>query len=352
MRPVITPAEMGEADRRTVAAGTPEAVLVERAGSAVARAALRMLGGTYGRRVVVVCGRGNNGADGAVAARRLRSRGVGVDELDLADGVAPLVLSRALGRADLAIDGMFGTGFRGALEGDAAIVGRALADAGIPTLAIDIPSGVDGTTGEVRGEAVRAHETVCFAALKPGLLFEPGRAHAGRVHVADLGINVGSSRLHVLEVADLRLPRRARDGHKWSAGAFVVGGSTGLAGAPLLAAHAAARCGAGMVVCGVPGADAAARASGSELVSRALPATPDGALDTDAADSVLAEIERFRVLAIGPGLGRDARTQAAVRRLVAECPVPIVVDADGLNALASAGGGRRPRARVVARTRR
>ena len=334
MRPVVTPAEMGEADRRTVAAGTPEAVLVERAGSAVARAALRMLGGTYGRRVVVVCGRGNNGADGAVAARRLRSRGVGVDELDLADGVAPLVLSRALGRADLAIDGMFGTGFRGALEGDAAIVGRALADAGIPTLAIDIPSGVDGTTGEVRGEAVRAHETVCFAALKPGLLFEPGRAHAGRVHVADLGINVGSSRLHVLEVADLRLPRRARDGHKWSAGAFVVGGSTGFAGAPLLAAHAAARCGAGMVVCGVPGADAAARTSGSELVSRALPATPDGALDTDAADSVLAEIERFRVLAIGPGLGRDARTQAAVRRLVAECPVPIVVDADGLNALA------------------
>jgi hydroxyethylthiazole kinase-like uncharacterized protein yjeF len=340
VRPVVTPAEMGEADRRTISAGTPEEVLVERAGGAVARHALRVLGGTYGRRVTVVCGRGNNGADGMVAARHLRTQGIGVDELVLAEGVASPALRRALARADLAIDGMFGTGFRGELEGDAAIVAAALAEAGIPTLAIDIPSGVDGTTGEVRGVAIRARETVCFAALKPGLLFEPGRGHAGRVHVVDIGVHLSgigteSSQLHVLEVSDLHLPRRAPDGHKWSAGALVVGGSTGMAGAPLLASHAAARCGAGMVVCGVPGADAAARASGSELVSRALPATPEGNLDAGAADAVLAGIERFRVVAIGPGLGRDASTQAAVRRLAAECPVPIVIDADGLNALAA-----------------
>jgi len=107
-----------------------------------------------------------------------------------------------------------------------------------------------------------------------------------------------------------------------------------MAGAPLLAAHAAARCGAGMVVCGVPGADAAARASGSEVVTRALPATPEGALDAGAAAAVLAGIERFRAVAIGPGLGRDAQTQTAVRRLVSECALPIVVDADGLNAIA------------------
>ena len=339
MQPVVTPAEMGEADRYTIASGTPEEVLVERAGRAVARHALRLLGGTYGRRVMVVCGRGNNGADGVVAARYLRARGIGVDELVPADAGSP-AFRRAVSRADLAIDGMFGTGFRGALEGDAAIVAQALARADTPTLAIDIPSGVDGATGEVRGGAVRAHETVCFAALKPGLLFEPGRAHAGRVHVADIGIRVAdigtvSPRLHVLDVSDLRLPRRAPDGHKWSAGAFVVGGSTGMAGAPLLASHAAARCGAGMVVCGVPGADAAAHASGSELVTRALPATPEGALDAEAAEAVLADIERFRVVAIGPGLGRDARTQTAVRRLVSECAIPIIVDADGLNALAA-----------------
>jgi len=120
VQPVVTPAEMGEADRETISSGTPEAVLVERAGSAVARHALRMLGGTYGRRVVVVCGRGNNGADGGVAARHLRRRGIGVDELALVDGVGEPALRRALARADLAIDAMFGTGFRGALEGDAA----------------------------------------------------------------------------------------------------------------------------------------------------------------------------------------------------------------------------------------
>ena len=334
MQPVVTPAEMGEADRRTIAAGTPEAVLVERAGSAVGRHALRMLGGTYGRRVLVVRGKGNNGADGAVAARYLRTRGIGVDELALADGIDAIALARALGRAHLAIDAMFGTGFRGELDGDAARVASALAAAEVPTLAVDIPSGVDGKTGEARGEAVRAEETVCFAALKPGLLFEPGRSRAGRVHVAEIGVEPGSTALHVLERSDLALPRRGIEGHKWLAGALVVGGSTGLAGAPLMASHAAARSGAAMVVCAVPGAAAAARASGTEVVTRALPATPDDALDAGAADAVMADVERFRAVAIGPGLGRDARTQTAVRRVVAQCPLPIVVDADGLNALA------------------
>ncbi len=337
MLPVVTPAEMAEADRRTILAGTAENALVERAASAVARRALVMLGGAYGRRVVVVCGKGNNGADGLVAARRLRARGVGVDVFALASGVDAPAWRRALDRADLAIDAMFGTGFRGALEGDAAMVARSLAASDVATLAIDIPSGVDGNTGEVIGESVRAHATVTFAALKPGLLFEPGRAHAGAIEVVDIGIDVACDRgtpLAVLEPADVFAPRRAAIGHKWSAGAYVVGGSAGMAGAPLMAAHAAARCGAGMVVLGVPGADAAARASGTELVVRALPATSTGALDAAAASAVLDGIERFHALAIGPGLGRDERTQAAVRGLVAECPVAIVVDADGLNALA------------------
>jgi len=340
VHPVVTPAEMGEADRRTISAGTPEAVLVERAGAAVAMNALRMLGGAYGRRVVVVCGRGNNGADGVVAARRLRARGVGVDVFMPADGVAEPALCRALARAHLAIDAMFGTGFHGALAGDAALVAHAFAESAVPTLAVDIPSGVDGATGAVEGAAVRADETVCFAALKPGLLFEPGRTCAGRVHVVDIGIDAtrawsGSSQLHVLELSDLRLPRRAPDAHKWSAGVLIVGGSTGMAGAPVMAGHAAARSGAGMVVCGLPGPDAAARAGGSELVTRALAMTAGGGLAAGAADEVLADAKRFRAIAVGPGLGREDETQAAVRRLVAECPVPVVVDADGLNALAA-----------------
>ncbi len=334
MKGVLTPHEMAEADARAIAAGTPEAVLVERAGAAVARHAERMLAGAYGRRVVVVAGKGNNGADGIVAARRLTGRGIGVDVFELADGIDRAAFGRALARADLAVDAMFGTGFRGALAGDAAFVAGAFAEAGAPTLAVDIPSGVDGATGETGGDAVHADETVCFAAWKPGLLFEPGRGHAGRVHVVDIGIDVGQPALHVLEVADLRLPHRASDAHKWTSGALIVGGSTGMVGAPLMASHAAARCGAGMVVCALPGAEAAARASTGEIVARALPATSEGSLDADAAGVVLKDVDRFHAVAIGPGLGRDERTQAAVRQIVAECATPIVVDADGLNALA------------------
>jgi NAD(P)H-hydrate epimerase len=325
---------MGAADQRAIAAGTPEAVLVERAGAAVAHAALRMLGGAYGRRVVVACGKGNNGADGRVAGRLLRTRGIGVDVVAIDETGTVSALTRAIERADLAIDAMFGTGFRGALAGAGAAIAAAFARAGVPVLAVDIPSGVDGLTGATNGPAVRADETVCFAALKPGLLFEPGRGNAGAVEVVDIGIATEPVALHVLEVRDLALPERATDAHKWSAGALIVGGSTGMVGAPLMASHAASRCGAGMVVCALPGADAAARASRGEIVARALPATSGGALDADAAAVVLKDVERFRAVAIGPGLGRDERTQQAIRQIVAECPVTIVVDADALNALA------------------
>ncbi|GIU90191.1 MAG: bifunctional NAD(P)H-hydrate repair enzyme [Acidimicrobiia bacterium] len=346
MRPVLTPAEMAEADRRAIEGGTAFEVLVERAGRAVAAHARRILGGAYGRRVVVLCGRGNNGADGHVAARLLRAAGVGVDVFDALDAVDGI--DRAVSRADLAIDAMFGTGFRGALEGGAARAADAVA--ALPTLAVDIPSGVDGATGEVRGGAVRATETVCFAALKPGLLFEPGRSHAGRVHVVDIGIDVtfasgsGAPRLGVAERADLWLPRRDATDHKWSHALFVVGGSVGMVGAPMMVAHAAARCGAGMVVAGLPGVETARLASGSEVVVRALPATPEGSLDEDAARVVLKDAHRFHALSVGPGLGRDDRAHAAARRLVAEAPIPVVVDADALNALAVDAAALRVRA--------
>ena len=342
MKLVLTPAEMVAADQRAIAAGTPEAVLVERAGRAVALHALAVLGGTYGRRVVVVCGKGNNGADGRVAARVLRFRGVGVDELSLESGFDVAELRRVLTRADLLIDAMYGTGFHGRLDGAAEMVVNELEPANVRVLAIDIPSGVDGSTGEVAGVAVRAHETICFAAYKPGLLFEPGRGHAGRVRVVDIGIDVsiGGSldadqpQLAVLEVGDLSLPNPGADSHKWSSGCLVVGGSGGMVGAPMLASQAALRCGAGMVVCAVPGIAAAATVSGQELVARALPATPLGALAEEAADEVLKEVDRYRALVVGPGVGRDQSAQAAARRVVAEANIAIVVDADALNAIA------------------
>jgi NAD(P)H-hydrate epimerase len=143
-------------------------------------------------------------------------------------------------------------------------------------------------------------------------------------------------RLAVFDVSDLVLPEPRADAHKWSSGCLVVGGSNGMVGAPVLAGSAALRAGSGMVVCAVPGRDAAAAVSGRELVARALPATSDGSLEEDAADDVLKDLGRFRALAIGPGLGREPSAQSAVRRLVAEADVPLVIDADALNAIAVA----------------
>ncbi len=234
-------------------------------------------------------------------------------------------------RADLAIDAMYGTGFRGELTGTPAAVANQLESLGLPVLAVDIPSGVRGATGAVEFVAVRATETICFAAYKPGLLFEPGRSHAGRIEVVDIGIGVDNgATLCVLEVDDLSLPEPEPDEHKWSSGCLVVGGSNGMVGAPVLAGRAALRTGAGMVVCAVPGSNAAANVSGHELVARVLPATDDGSLDQGAADEVLEEVARYRVVAIGPGLGRDPATQAAVRAIVADAGVPLVIDADAL----------------------
>jgi NAD(P)H-hydrate epimerase len=277
-----------------------------------------------------------------VAGERLAGWGARVDRFDLArpphlsTWTRP-ELDRALCRADLAVDAMFGTGFRGTLPGDAAFAADALSSASCPVLAVDIPSGVDGLTGAVHGPAVEAEVTVCLAALKPGLVFFPGAALAGTVEVKDIGIDPGHPPpfLGLIEEADVAawLPRRPFESHKWSVGGvFVVGGSMGMTGAAMLAGRAALRAGAGIVVTGLPG-DAAVRASGGEVITRALPATADGALDEAAAKEVLDGLDRFRALVVGPGLGRAGTTVAAVRRLVAEAPVPLVLDADGLNAL-------------------
>jgi len=345
MRPVLTPAEMGEADRRTIAAGTPVDVLMERAGRAVAWAVRREMGGTYGRHAVVVCGKGNNGGDGLVTARALREWGVRVDVFTLEGGVDRQLCERALLRADAFVDAMFGTGFRGALDGDAAWVAGAADTVLGPCVAVDIPSGVNGATGTVEGAAVHASHTVTFSALKPGLVFEPGAGLAGEVQVVDIGIDLGDPQVFVPDPLDLALalPDRAPDAHKWLSGALVVGGSGGMTGAPSFVSHAAMRAGAGIVWCGVPGEEAAARASGTEVITKALPATSDGALDEPAAAEVLKAADRFRALVVGPGLGRDDRTAAAVRRIVAEAPVPLVLDADGLNALAGDVGPLRAR---------
>ncbi len=310
MIPVLTPEEMKAVDR---AAPEPLDVLVERAGAAVARTALTMLGGGYGRRVVVVAGKGNNGADGRVAADFLRGRGVRVVVVDAAEELERLPPS------DLVIDAAFGTGFRGDY--------RAPEPGGAPVLAVDIPSGVDGLTGEVGEGAVRATATLTFAALKPGLLLGAGADHAGRVSVADIGLDVSRSTIGLVEGSDVGawMPDRPRESHKWKAAIWMVAGSPGMTGAADMAARAAMRSGSGTVRLGIPGQPPAPRFP--EVIGRELPA--------EGWDAHITDLDRMKALVIGPGLGRSDATAAAVRRLLATARVPVVVDADALYALGS-----------------
>ncbi len=307
--PVVTPEEMGAID---AAAPEPVEVLIGRAGSAVCRAAVRMLGGTYGRRVVVVAGKGNNGNDGRDAARRLRRRAVRVEVVDATDAPA------ALPPADLVVDAAYGTGFRGEWTAPAT-------DA--PVLAVDIPSGVDGLTGAVGGAPLSAVRTVTFAALKPGLLLAPGAPLAGEIEVVDIGLDVASTSTHLVEAADVVgfLPHREVTGHKWQAAVRVVAGSPGMTGAAHLAAAAAFRSGAGYVTLSSPGVDVDPAAP-TEVVGRSLP-------DRGWAAAVLADADRYGALAVGPGLGTSDASVAEVRALVAAWPGPVVVDGDGLTAL-------------------
>jgi NAD(P)H-hydrate epimerase len=311
--PILTPAEMAAID---AAAPEPVEVLVGRAGAAVARAARRMLGGTYGRVVNVITGKGNNGADGRVAGELLAAAGVKVRTFAASDCPDRLPV------ADLVLDAAYGTGFRG--EWVAPGVGE------VQVLAVDIPSGVDGMTGAAIADALPAAETVTFAALKPGLIVNDGKRLAGAVTVADIGLDVSSARANVVERSDVAAWWRPRpaDAHKWTRAVRVVAGSSGMTGAASLVSSAAMRAGAGIVWLSIPG-DPQPRAELLEVVGKPCPA------EGWAAD-VATELDRFGAAVIGPGLGRRPSTGDDVRAFVGAASCPVVIDGDGLTALADA----------------
>ncbi len=306
MIPVVTPARMAEID-----AAAPEStgLLIERAGAAVARAAVEVMGGRYGRRAVVLAGPGNNGADGRAAARRLRREGVRVRVFSATD--AP----QSLPPADLYIDAGFGTG----LSRPYAPPERGRPDA--PVLAIDVPSGLDGLTGDVLGGPVwKAERTVTFAALKPGLLFGEGPASCGATTVADIGLSVGDDdgdECALFTDGDVAaLPAGTGATHKWNAAALVVAGSPGMGGAASLACSAALRSGARMVHLSAPAS--AGVASPIEVVRSEPPLAVDAS--------------RFAVCAAGPGLGTSERAAARLADALA-LGLSTVIDADGLRLL-------------------
>jgi NAD(P)H-hydrate epimerase len=313
------------------AASEPVEVLVERAGFGVARAAAGLLDGSYGKRVVVVAGRGNNGADGRAAAALLARRGMSVKVLE----AASLAAGAPLPEADLVIDAAYGTGLSRPYTPP---------DPGpAPVLAVDIPSGLSGLTGRPVGDhgeggAVRADRTVTFAAYKPGLLLGEGPELSGAVDVVDIGLGdlVGEV-AHAWLVTDhdvvRLLPARTRQTHKWVTAVGVVGGSPGMPGAPILCAHGAMKAGAGYAIVAVPGSPPGGGLPPSEYVGRSLPGADWGSV---AAESV----GRAKAVVVGPGLGPGALGPGGgtgpvtpVAHFLGATGLPVVIDADGLTAL-------------------
>jgi len=293
-------------------ARTTHGALVGLAGRRLAAHAKRILGpNPSGRRVVIVAGKGTNGADGRVAARWLGSWGCHVMVLDAA------ALPAKLPAVALVVDAAYGTGFSGAYDPP---------DPGwANVLACDVPTGVDGDTGAV-AQAVRADETVTFGAEKLGLLLGDGPDHTGRVHVEPLGLDCSRARAWLLEDGDVGLvPPRPRQGHKWTAAVLVVAGSPGMLGAAHLCATAAMRGGAGYALLASPGCAATDLPPG-EHVGRSLPAQGWEA-------EALPLLERVRAVAMGPGLGASRATAEGVAAVLAAFSGPVVLDADALTGL-------------------
>jgi hydroxyethylthiazole kinase-like uncharacterized protein yjeF len=356
MRPVLLADDVKRHDAEASAQGIPVEQLMENAGWAVARSARGLLGGTYGKRVVVVCGKGNNAGDGLVAGRVLHAGGAHVTAVLTSDKHSELAalnvkrfpgrvvgmgeIAREIERADLVIDGLLGVGLSRAPEGAVAEAIEACGFAQAPILAVDVPSGVDSDTGQVPGSAIRARATVTFTGYKPGLLFPPGADLAGRIEIADIGIADATTDVGVLEARDVAewIPRRARASHKRKAGTvLVVAGSRAMPGAAALVTGACVQAGAGLTtLCAPEDVCRVVLARVPEITTIPLSENSEGILDSKALDLISPRLNEFTSVVIGPGLGTHPSTIEAVRAVVETREGTLVIDADGLNAIAGA----------------
>jgi ADP-dependent NAD(P)H-hydrate dehydratase / NAD(P)H-hydrate epimerase len=296
-QPLYTAEEM-----RAAEAGHDVDALMQRAGAAVAEELMRRF--PDARRIALHAGGGANGGDGRIAVEILRTQG-----RELVDE-----------RPDVVIDALLGTGLKGAPREETAQVVEQINAGGVPVVAVDIPSGVNASTGEVAGAAVRADVTVTMHGPKVGVAVAPGRFHAGDVAVADIGLEPAETEHRLVGPEILaEVPRRSAGDNKYTAGhVLVIGGSRGMTGAPALAARAALRADAGYVTIAAP--------------AESLPV-----LETLVLEAVKRPLEqafeaagKAGALAVGPGLGREEESKALVRRLLAEVDLPVVVDADAL----------------------
>ena len=376
---VLNTAQMREADRRAIAdLGVPSLVLMEHAGRQVVSAIDSRWPPRPDRRIAVVCGKGNNGGDGFAAARILAARGAavwvylaaaeadvggdaainlsalrrsGVPAVDVSSPSAWAAARADLGGCDVVVDALFGTGLTRPVAGHWQSIVGGLDASAPPVVSIDLPSGLSADTPQLIGEAVAAELTVTLGAPKLPLLLAPAATRAGAVAVADIGVPaavvdaLAGPRVTVITRAWARrqAPRRRRESHKGDYGrVLVAAGSTGKTGAAGLAALGALRSGAGLVTVATPRVcQPVVAALAPEYMTLGLDHDGGGLVGAGAAGAVLAE--RCDVLAVGPGLGRSAGVSRFVRELVDRAPVPMVLDADALNAFAGGPAGLRGR---------
>lgn len=369
---LVTREQMREMDRRTIEGGrVPGLTLMERAGRGVLRSMVKRIPDVEGRRVCIVCGKGNNGGDGLVLARLLRERGLWprvllTAPLSALEGDAAVNAARAreaglyleeagprerdalgsLSARDVIVDALLGTGLKGPATGEAADWIRIMNESPARVAAVDIPSGLSADSGRLEGDAVRAEWTVTFALLKAGFPFLPARGHTGEVDVVDIGIPddvreaVGVA-ARIAEPAEIArwLPDPGAGSHKGDWGKIlIVGGSPGLTGALALAGRSALRMGAGLVRIGLPlSLNAILEEKITEAMTLPLPEGEDGQLLAVGAERILSGFGDWDALVLGSGLGRTPEGDRLVMRLVGGWRGPLVIDADGLNALASWG---------------
>jgi len=348
--------------------GIPGIVLMENAAMAVTNRALEYLKLTAKNDVIVVCGGGNNGGDGLAAARHLYQQGIDTSVFLLAeasklkgDAAVNFNIAKNIGIpikevhsdedikefichlkcADLVIDAIFGTGIKGAIEGVAAHVINAINVYNGYVIAVDIPSGINGDTGEVCGCAVEADETVTFALPKIGEIIYPGKKYAGMLTVADIGIPAvavdnADICFYYVDRNDINLPLRDPDSHKGNYGhVVIIGGSNGFSGAPIMASKAAIRSGAGLVTAVVPSEIYNVVASSSqEVMVRPAPDDGEGRFAADALDIIMDFIKKADAIAIGPGMQVSDDIIYILGTILNNVNIPVVLDADALNAIA------------------
>jgi NAD(P)H-hydrate epimerase len=373
MQLLTSPEQMRAFDRHAITGHhIPGQVLMENAGRACTDRLESALAGVAGKHVVVVSGSGNNGGDGLVIARHLLIRGAAVTVLLLSRGAAlredaaanlKILLSlqrkqpkrlnfRELPRSfrissalkpDAIVDAIFGTGFKGVPKGVHKQAIEWINGRGAFVVSVDVPSGIEGGTGEARGAAVRADLTVTMGAAKVGHFVGSGRELSGRVEIVDIGVAYAPVRdagLPVFRVlaSDVHacLPVRAQTAHKYSVGkVFVLGGSRQYTGAPALAARAALRAGAGAVVLGAPRSiHPVLSRKLQEVIVEGIEETESGTISARGREAIQSRLAWADVVLLGPGLGRHAETDEFLLDLYRTCPKPLVVDADALNAIA------------------